>query len=308
MKISMGRAIKFREQILKDLRKPSCLLISDRDDTYARDIEERIKGAFAFYVDSDGVNFLQEGVQKLGEEDFFYAISNVRLPFESIWLEFDAASDDGKHEGRIGVLADFTPEGLRVFSAQLFKRPRDKGFLIHYPGSDVLFRRNGQVEMSDTPVAFYRDVVTEADRGQIRRGVPLRDQIGTDTVHEREHEAVRYAIRCVALLLAIAGLHRRPEVLKIEEARLPSKQVVKQFERRGEAAPKYELSVIRLGEEGYAAAKVQHEDARADGRLKRSAHWVRGHLFLARNGKLTWRKAHVRGEGNRIVKPRHVTS
>ena len=111
MKASIGRAIKFREQVLKDLRKPSSLLISNGDDAFARDIEQRIKGAFAFYVDPAGVDFLQEGVQKLSQEDFFQAVSQVQLPFETIWLEFDAKTEDRKNEGRIGVVADFTSEG-----------------------------------------------------------------------------------------------------------------------------------------------------------------------------------------------------
>ncbi|MEY8118121.1 hypothetical protein AB9F26_07610 [Falsihalocynthiibacter sp. BN13B15] len=308
MKKTMGRAIKFREQVLKDLRNPLNLLIWNRDDTYARDVEKRIKDAFAFYVDPDGVDFLQEGVQKLGEEDFFQAISNMELPFGSIWLEFDAKTEDGMNEGRIGVVADFIPDGLRVFSAQLFKLPEDKGLVILYSGSEVLFKRDGQVEILDNPAAFHQDLLSEREKGRLQRGVPPRDQIGEDTIRQRESDALRYAVRCVALLLAISGLHRRPEILDVEKSQEPSKRIVKQFERRGEAAPAYGLSVIRLGKEGRAAASIQHEEAKADGRLKRSAHWVRGHLFLARNGKLTWRKPHVRGEGVAIAKPRHFTS
>ncbi|MEH6833917.1 hypothetical protein [Falsihalocynthiibacter arcticus] len=308
MKKTMGRAIKFREQVLKDLRNPLNLLIWNRDDTYARDVEKRIKDAFAFYVDPDGVDFLQEGVQKLGEEDFFQAISNMELPFGSIWLEFDAKTEDGMNEGRIGVVADFIPDGLRVFSAQLFKLPEDKGLVILYSGSEVLFKRDGQVEILDNPAAFQQDLLSEREKGRLQRGVPPRDQIGEDTIRQRESDALRYAVRCVALLLAISGLHRRPEILDVEKSQEPSKRIVKQFERRGEAAPAYGLSVIRLGKEGRSAASIQHEEAKADGRLKRSAHWVRGHLFLARNGKLTWRKPHVRGEGVAIAKPRHFTS
>ncbi|MEY8099130.1 hypothetical protein AB9F29_17145 [Falsihalocynthiibacter sp. S25ZX9] len=308
MKKTMGRAIKFREQVLKDLRNPLNLLIWNRDDTYARDVEKRIKDAFAFYVDPDGVNFLQEGVQKLGEEDFFQAISNMELPFGSIWLEFDVKTEDGMNEGRIGVVADFIRDGLRVFSAQLFKLPEDKGLVILYSGSEVLFKRDGQVEILDNPAAFHQDLLSEREKGRLQRGVPPRDQIGEDTIRQRESDALRYAVRCVALLLAISGLHRRPEILDVEKSQEPSKRIVKQFERRGEAAPAYGLSVIRLGKEGRSAASIQHEEAKADGRLKRSAHWVRGHLFLARNGKLTWRKPHVRGEGVAIAKPRHFTS
>lgn len=308
MKTSMGRAIKFREQILKDLRNPLSLLIWNRDDTYARDIEKRIKDAFAFYVDPDGVDFLQEGVQKLGEEDFFNAISKMELPFSSIWLEFDAKTEDGKNEGRIGAVADIHPDGLRVFSAQLFKLPEEKELVVLHSGSDVIFKRNGQVEISDNPAAFHQDLLTEREKGRLRQGVPPGEQIGEDTVTQRERDALRYAIRCVSLLLAISGLHRRPEILNVEKAREPSKHIVKQFERRGETAPKFGLSVIRLGKEGRAASVIQHEDAESDGRLKRSAHWVRGHVFLARNGKLTWRKPHIRGEGAPVAKPRHFTS
>jgi hypothetical protein len=307
MKFTMGRAIKFREQVLKDLRRPTSLLISNGEDAYARDIERRIKNAFAFYIDPDGVDFLQEGVQKLSQEDFFQAVSNVQLPFDKIWLEFDAKTEDAKHEGRIGVVADFTNQGLRVFSAQLFKMPEDKELVILYAGSEVLFKRDGQVEMADTPVAFHQDFFAEQKKGRLRRGTPVREQIGRDTVEEREEQAVRYAIRCVALLVAIAGLHRRPEVLDIEEPHPPSKQLAKQFDRRGETVPKYGLSLIRLGKEGHSASEAQHAEAKADGRHKRSAHWVRGHLFLARNGKLIWRRAHVRGEGAPLVKPRHIT-
>lgn len=73
-------------------------------------------------------------------------------------------------------------------------------------------------------------------------------------------------------------------------------------------APAYGMSVIRLSKAGWAervASAAEH--APGGEKSSRAAHWVRGHMFLARNGKLTWRRSHVRGTGPTSARLHHVT-
>lgn len=306
--MSLSRAIKFREHILRDLRTPNCMLVSSQNSEYALEVEERIKNAFAFYIDPEGVSFLEDSIRKLSEADFFHAIANIRLPFTSVWLELDATTSDGKHSGRVGAMVDCTDTGLRVFQAQLFKLPEEPSPTILYSGSEVTFARDGSVELADTPAAFFQDALTEIEKGHLKQGMRPRDSIQPDTVREREAEALRRSIQCTAILLAISSFHNRSELLDIEQPDRPSKRIIKQYEQRKEKAPAYGLSIIRLGKDGRSQAATQSAEIASEGAQRRAAHWVRGHLFLARNGKITWRKAHVRGEGLPAMKPRRVTT
>lgn len=71
----------------------------------------------------------------------------------------------------------------------------------------------------------------------------------------------------------------------------------RKLERRGAPVPITGTTKIRLGELGrrhLAATTPTTEEGKP---AKRAAHWVRGHMFLARNGRLTYRRPHIRGVG-----------
>lgn len=86
--------------------------------------------------------------------------------------------------------------------------------------------------------------------------------------------AVRLSLTGLSLLFAEGRLNTRgiPKQTK--------KRVVRHFEQRGEKAPSFGLSVIRLGIEGRHQAAVQLAETAAEGVTKRSAHWVQGSATL----------------------------
>lgn len=304
----MSRAIKFRDQMLTDLASRLSTLVWNRDDGYARDVEGRIKQAFPFYIDPEAVAFLEEGTRKLTDEDFYNAISALRLPFPSVWLELDVETPEGYLGARLGAIIDVAEDRLRVYPAKLLRLPGKTYNTILHSGSEVAFLVDGRVELSDTPAARLLDIVTEGRKGRYRQDLPLDEIIQLDTVQEREGEAFGIAVRCVALLLAISGLHKRRDLLEVDDPQPTNKRVAKQYTQRDSVAPAFDLTMIRLGRAGRAQAVADAAESTDEDRRKRPAHWVRGHFFLARNGKLTWRNRHVRGEGVPQVKPRVATA
>lgn len=304
MKRHLGEAVKFRDHIIKDLHKDHCLQVWKGDRTFADDLAARIANAHPFYLRRDAIQFLKEHSMALGEEEFFTAISNMRLPFHSVWIEFDATAPKGYPDGRIGAMIDFIDDGLSVNTAKLIKLPNRGNLVVLYSGSEVLIKRDGGVELSDTPITFVQDLMTEKEKGRYRRSDNLYDPIPLDTVQEREQEALRDAILSVAKLLSISALHNRPEILEMPEPTPVSSSKRKKFERQGEVVPKLDLSIVRLGKEGRAQSSPETNGEQSSGTAKRAAHWVRGHQFLARNGKLTWRRHHIRGVGKPLKTPK----
>jgi hypothetical protein len=103
-------------------------------------------------------------------------------------------------------------------------------------------------------------------------------------------------------------MHKRRDLLEVDDPQRTNKRVAKQYTQRDSVAPSFDLTMIRLGRAGRAQAVADAAESTDEDRRKRPAHWVRGHFFLARNGKLTWRNRHVRGEGVPQVRPRVATA
>ena len=303
MKQKLGRAVKFRDHILKNLADEFCTLVWNGDRDFANAVAQRISEAFPFYIEPAGVSFLDDHALQLTEEEFYLAIAKMQLPFPTLWLELDMKAPKGYPDGRGGAIADFTDEGLRVFTAKLIKLPEDGSLTVLYAGSEVLFKRDGGVQLTDTPVSYFQDALSEQRKGRYRTEVTLRDPIPLDTVQEREQEALRDALHCVAKLLSISALQNRAEVLDVPAPQRLSKSATKKFQQAGTKCPERELTIVRLGRAGRMQAAAVNEQNLLK---KRQAHWVRGHLFLARNGKLTWRRPHIRGEGAPMKTPRSI--
>lgn len=311
MSKGFSRAVKLRDTLLADLALPNNTLIWNGDDSFAQSVEERMLEAKPFHMDKSASKFLLDSAAQLSAEDFYHSIAKVRLPFKELWLEIDASTPDGKHHGRLGAVIDYVEDGLRVFGAQLFKFPRNKSLSVIYSGTEVVFAADGTVSLSDTPYAYFQDAVTESDKERLTREKLRRDApFDAETIRDREQNDLQTATKCVAMAMSLAGLHGRPELVEICEPTAPSKKVLKSFEHRGAKPPKFSLSTIKLGKAAAGQLKASLETADDADTVggKRTAHWVRGHLFLARNGKLTWRKAHVRGVGKPIQTARKVTT
>lgn len=66
------------------------------------------------------------------------------------------------------------------------------------------------------------------------------------------------------------------------------------------------IDLTRIGERDLEARQNPVSSRGAGG--SRRTHWVRGHLFLARNNVMTHRKAHIRGKGELEASPVEVTA
>lgn len=310
MSTPLSHAIKLRDNLLADLQSEDCLAIWKNDDTFARDLEKRLLAAKPFYVDQSAMDFMLESMMALSPEDFYQGIANSRMPFEETWLEIGATTPDGKHYGRIGAMMDRTEEGLRVYTVQLFKFPKKKNPLtILYSGTQILFRRDGTVEMEATPLAHFYDALEEGEAGKLtREKIYSNAPFDAETIRAREKEDLQLSTKCAALVVAFASLHNRPEIIKTDDLSPVSKKAKKSLENRGLRIPEFKLSKIQLGKN--ARNETQKLEAKSSNNedKKRTAHWVRGHIFLARNGKLTWRKAHIRGVGKPAPRARQITT
>lgn len=87
-----------------------------------------------------------------------------------------------------------------------------------------------------------------------------------------------------------------------------SRQLRRQFERRGVRLDDVSRKVTRivLNEEGRNHMLAVSDNA--GGEARRKAHWVRGHLMRTETKGYVWRKSHVRGIGDPVMRPRAVSA
>lgn len=114
------------------------------------------------------------------------------------------------------------------------------------------------------------------------------------------------AFRIGSLFAVLCAVMSRPKILERDTARPLPKSEAKAANTAGRRPPRFAPSVIRLSRAGRTEHDAHHQGDRA-AIAARSAHWVRGHFFLARNGQLTWRRSHVRGSGDPTERVKYVT-
>lgn len=114
------------------------------------------------------------------------------------------------------------------------------------------------------------------------------------------------ALRIGGLFAVLCAALSRPKILDHEAPRALSKSAAKALTTANRRVPRFAPSIIRLSKVGRAERDANNAGKRA-GHSVRSAHWVRGHMFLARNGRLTWRRAHLRGTGDPNERVNYVT-
>ncbi len=203
-------------------------------------------------------------------------------------------------DNSIGALVRETEDGVEVMTA--YALHDDRPWTTVYSGTQVLFRRDGEVICTKTPISRLYDRMAEAE------GYDLEAMLNAD---------VDKALRLAGMLAGLTAILDRPHVegrqavLDREAPRGLRKTESKSYERAGRAAPRVEPGLIRLSKGFGLTQEDRHKtDSGTDsqtGRKGPAAHWVRGHLFLARNGRLTWRRPHVRGDGIAGARVHHVT-
>lgn len=303
-----------RDLVLRNLEGTdgaTCMLRwNHRPQDFADQLETQLREGPAYVLDREAVALLLKMSSKLDEAEFFRAIANVRLPFPKVWLEIDAILEEGQIEpvvvGRMGALFSQTEEGIEVFSALAIGDQdvpgQDKVPLL--AGTLVRFRPDGQVECEDTDVAWFYDKMEAAAAGRAAGFAPEDPAFAEAekrALKQRESEDITRAIKLSAVMMMMSSLmNGREEILRAEMPQPPSKQARKILTRAGRTPPDYAISKVSLGRMGALYLREEPRETEDLGGEDRSRarpipHWVRGHHFLARNGKLTWRSGHVRG-------------
>ncbi|WP_299911460.1 hypothetical protein [uncultured Paracoccus sp.] len=278
-----------RDVVLKELKGKKSLLCWNDDPSFARDTLDGILDGEAYILDRYAHAYLRDLAMNLTVEDYFLSIANTRMPFPSVWVEaiFDYVEDKG--EITYGALVTDEGDGIKVFQMQLLHE--SKPWLPTYCGTEVVFHRDGNVSCSKTPISKLYERMAEFE------GISQEDHMNSE---------IEKALRIGGVFAVLCAALARPKILDRDAPRPLRKSEAKAFAAANRRAPRFAPSIIRLSKAGRAERDV-HQASETAGHSVRTAHWVRGHLFLARNKRLTWRRAHVRGGGDPMERVHYVT-
>lgn len=271
-----------RDLVLKELQHDRSLLVWADDRSFADSILSPLLVSEAYILDDMARDYLSDIAGKLTHEDYYQSIAHMRMPFSTVWIETDIPEEDesGTYVLTHGALVEATDEGIRVMS--VFTTPDIKPWTPVYSGAQITFHRDGTVSPERTPIATLYKRMGE------RKGYTPEGQLNGD---------IDRCLRIAGLFSVMCAVLERQDILQREEPQALRKSQVKALKQASREVPRFGTSVIRLSRIGRRERDQMVEQRTAGKGGARSAHWVRGHLFLARNGKLTWRRAHVRGDG-----------
>ena len=283
-----------RDLVIRELHKPASLMVWEQDRTEADRLLSAILASEAYVLDRSAHDYLVAMAQGMTRETFYRMLPELEVPFGSVWIEAvhddDTAEGEGpKEEMTSGALIRETDEGIEVTHVRTLNDVTPWKLL--YSGTRVIFARDGGTICERLPIATFNDALGLQD------GIPPENL--------RQGDIIR-AIHILGLLALLASVLERPRTFEVEPSRSLSRGESKRQIQAGSVPPERTPTLIRLSR--YAEPVPIRTEPEGEGTGgRRAAHWVRGHLFLARNGKMTWRKRHVRGEGVPEPKVRHVT-
>ena len=278
-----------RDVVLKELQREQSLLCWNEDLSFVQATLEGILEGEAYILDRPAHAYLRDLAMNLTEEDYYQSIANTRMPFNSVWVEaiFDFPEDHG--EISYGALVTDEGDGIKAFQVQVLHDY--KPWSPVYAGVEVVFHRDGNVSCSKTPISNLYDRMAAVE------GILPEDM---------QNIEIEKALRIGGLFAVLCATLERPKILEREARRPLRKSEAKAIAAANRKAPRFAPSIIRLTKAGRAERDANTVGSGAQ-HSTRTAHWVRGHLFLARNGLLTWRRAHVRGGGDPMERVHYVT-
>jgi len=278
----------FRHAVLQDLSCEHSLLRMNEKHEFADDLRQSIMESPAFILDDSVTELTDSLASMLSKEEFFRSIPEARLPFERQWCEFKTRDNDPITFGGIVERVD---DGIRVRLAMRTERAAKgrKGGVLHSE-ADILFKNDGDVVYSETPIESFFAIIEDYSDGNGYKG---SDDIGT--LDERKSDAFDFALRLAGTMAVLAKvMEKRGTVDVLPEAKIfPIDR--KSVEKKGGSTLSRGVTRVKLGKLG--KQHLATPELKGTSGKKRAAHWVRGHMFLARNGKLTYRRPHIRGLG-----------
>jgi hypothetical protein len=187
----------------------------------------------------------------------------------------------------------------------------DQAFQRISSGSDPIARYAADLLKTETRPRRRGQIMDEAWRALRFRDIVRTIPSGDPANASDELDALRNGLPIIAMLAVLSA--------DADDLKAQPRSRAKRGAKSGSSAPKSKdlapgLKVVTLNLEdremqkiynsqASSAPAVSHEHTDMSSRVR---HPVRGHLFLARNGKMTWRKPHWRGTLERPVLKRVV--
>lgn len=241
---------------------------------------ERLGSAQHFVLDQASADMLTDLVTDAGD-GFWEMVSNMKLPFRSIFLEHKRADGNGAIEG---ILINQGKTGYYGYYMSL----TPDGFLPAPIG--ILLTADRRVSYANTA---YGDYAKKSWTGS-----PQKFEENLDLWREG---GLLYTGLTVGMCVLLQNRGMLEETVKLGFTRQERRRAA----RNGETLPKTRISHITLGEFGLAQREAMKYE-KSDKSGKRRAHWVRGHFMRNPSGGLSWRMPHIRGAGPLIQQERRV--
>lgn len=249
---------------------------------------ELIRTAKAVRLDQDSLALINSYANEIGDQGCRHILATTRISWPLLWFEHDEFDEDGNRD---------------TYGA-LFNQTADTKSCICFAA---------QTPPDGKQVSSYRDIICSHRTLQVTpefehaRAFDNHFKIENEVLSPRHGETgpilERVTLRLMERASVLSSLLVNSNLLTYQAERPVSKLKQKAFRKVGETPPAHRVQKIDLTDLGRKMhrLRVLDEDVEVEGETgtsgKRRAHWVRDHMFVARNGLLTYRKAHIRGLG-----------
>lgn len=230
------------------------------------------------------VDHYMDGLSQTAVEDI---LVSMQLPWPRMWMEFPA--EDGRDSGILFI------QDAKKLTCEFYEESiGDPLYAIYPPVVRIVMDRVAET---------YRVEATEVCRTMMV--VMGADPESREELNALLEENRLQGITHVARAAVLSVLLQAREILEVEEGATVPRAVRRRAERAGDKLPPTPVSRINLGAIGRTEYAMCLEEGPRDSDMsgeayearRRRAHWVRGHMFIARNRQLTYRRPHIRGAG-----------
>jgi hypothetical protein len=274
----------FRDDVLKRLIHAKTN--NPAVDTKAQNVMiEGIRTAKAVRLDQEALALINNYSNEIGEQGSWHVLRNTPVSWPVLWLEHDEFDENGDLWS-FGALFIQDDESKLCISFMKSPDPDKQGY-----GNfrDIICSHKTLKSSPEDMTVHSSDNHLKVENDMIFKDADAVAKI-----------MVRTTLRLMERATVLSTLLLNSHVLTLDEAQRTSKPKSASFKKAGETAPTHRVQKINLTELGrrmYRMRVLGETESVGGTSGKRRAHWVRDHMFVARNGLLTYRKAHVRGMG-----------
>lgn len=270
-----------------------------------------VREAMPFVVDNTAMGMAAELVSSTDRSEFAETFKGFRLPHHSVWLEHKTDDAfmrvaDKITEGRYGSLNARFQVIAYLFTSEPDHLIRVRPFTADQDGdiAEPFVTLQFSTLTGATQIRAETDIYQEKMRKIYRAGVHPADVKAFMDSH------AAYLMDC-AVVGGVIG-SRLFALMSAKDSPLDqvatgpmTRQERRHLARKGGSVTR-DVTRIILNEEGrnHMCAVAQAGDPGA----ARKAHWVRGHLMRTESKGYVWRRSHVRGLGDPLMRPRAVSA